>query len=81
MHTTKVLHKLFTQSIPSMHSFRRDPLLAAVDSLACGAMASVTSLGRGLAGYAYGKHKIKRMDRLLSNRPTFIKSDFQFIRS
>jgi hypothetical protein len=29
--------------------------------------ASVTSLGRGLAGNAYGKHKIKRMDRLLSN--------------
>jgi len=68
MHTTKVLHNLFTQSIPSMHSFRRDALLAAVDSLARGAMASVTSLGRGLAGYAYGKHKIKRMDRLLSNR-------------
>ena len=68
MHTTKVLHNLLTHSIPSIHSFRLDALLAAVDSLVHDAKASVTSLGRGLTGYAYGKHKIKRMDRLLSNR-------------
>jgi DDE family transposase len=68
MHTTKVLHNLLTLSIPSIHSFRLNALLAAVDSLVHGAKASVTSLVRGLTGYAYGKHKIKRMDRLLSNR-------------
>ena len=33
-------------------------------------MAPVTSLGQGLAGYAYGKHKIKRMDGLVQNHCT-----------
>jgi hypothetical protein len=33
-----------------------------------GAKATVTSLGRGLTGTAYDKHKIKRIDRLLSNQ-------------
>lgn len=42
--------------------------MAAVDSLARGAKASVTSLGRGLSRRKFDKHKIKRMDRLLSNR-------------
>ena len=68
MHTTTVLHKLLRQTLSSIHSVRLDALMAAVDSLARGAKASVTSLGRGLAGDTYGKHKIKRMDRLLSNR-------------
>ena len=36
-------------------------------SLTLGARATVTSLGRGLIGKAYDKHKIKRADRLLSN--------------
>jgi hypothetical protein len=67
MHTTKVLHKLLSNALPSIHSVRLGTLMAAVNSLVCGAKASVTSLGRGLAGNAYGKHKIKRMDRLLSN--------------
>ena len=67
MHTTKVLHQLLIHALPSIHSVRLDTLTAAVNSLVCGAKASVTSLGRGLAGNAYGKHKIKRMDRLLSN--------------
>jgi len=41
--------------------------LIAVQVLTEGAKASVTSLGRGLPGHAYDKHKIKRIDRLLSN--------------
>lgn len=68
MNTTAVLHKLLSQALSSIHAVRLDALMAAVDSLARGAKASVTSLGRGLAGEAYGKHKIKRMDRLLSNQ-------------
>ena len=67
MHTVKVLHKLLLQSVPSIHSVRLKALLAAVEALTHGAKASVTSLGRGLAGHVYDKHKIKRMDRLLSN--------------
>jgi len=68
MHTVNVLHKLLFQSIPSLHATRLRALMSAVQALTQGAKASVTSLGRGLAGKAYDKHKIKRMDRLLSNQ-------------
>ncbi len=68
MHTVAVLHKLLLQSVPAMHATRLNTLMAAVQTLTQGAKASVTSLGRGLAGSVYDKHKIKRMDRLLSNQ-------------
>ncbi len=68
MHTTSVLHNLFSNALPSIHSRSLKAVMVAVDSLARGAKASVTSLGRGLAGETFDKHKIKRMDRLLSNR-------------
>ncbi len=67
MHTVKVLHKLLVQSAPSIHATRLNSIIASVQSLAQGARATVTSLGRGLMGKAYDKHKIKRVDRLLSN--------------
>jgi len=67
MHTVKLLHKIFRQSVPSIHAVRLHTLMAAIQALTQGANASVTSLGRGLAGKVYDKHKIKRMDRLLSN--------------
>ena len=67
MHTTKVLHKLLHQSVPSIHASRLKIFLLAVQALTQGARATVTSLGRGLTGLAFDKHKIKRVDRLLSN--------------
>ena len=67
MHTTKVLHKLLYQSVPSIHASRLKILLLIVQALTHGARASVTAMGRGLRGSAYDKHKIKRVDRLLSN--------------
>jgi hypothetical protein len=67
MHTVKVLHKLLRQSVPAIHATRLMTLMAAVQALTRGANARVTSLGRGLCGQVYAKHKIKRMDRLLSN--------------
>ena len=67
MHTVKVLHKLLHQSVPSIHARRLDAVMATVQSVVYGARATVTSLGRGLSGKAYDKHKIKRVDRLLSN--------------
>ena len=67
MHTVAVLHKLLLQSVPAMHATRLNTFMAAVQALTQGAKASVTSLGRGLTGRVYDKHKIKRMDRLLSN--------------
>jgi len=67
MHTARVLHKLLAQSVPSIHAARLNSVIVAVQALAQGARATVTSLGRGLMGRAYDKHKIKRVDRLLSN--------------
>jgi hypothetical protein len=67
MHTTKVLHKLLYQSVPSMHATRLNTFLDVVQALTQGARATLTSLGRGLVGKTYDKHKIKRVDRLLSN--------------
>jgi len=67
MHTVKVLHKLLSQSVPSIHTARLKSFIATVQSLSHGASATVTSLGRGLFGLTYDKHKIKRVDRLLSN--------------
>jgi len=65
MRTTSVLHKLLAQSVP-IHAIRLNAAMAAVQALTHGATATVTSLGRHLVGSAYDKHKIKRMDRLLS---------------
>ncbi len=67
MHTVKVLHKLLRQSVPSIHAARLAAVMATVQSVLYGARITVTSLGRGLTGKAYDKHKIKRVDRLLSN--------------
>lgn len=68
MYTASVLHKLLIQSVPSIHSVRLNTLMVAVQALTTGAKAAVTSLSRGLTGRVYDKHKIKRMDRLLSNQ-------------
>lgn len=54
-----------------LHARRLNTFLTAVHALAHGAAATVTSLGRGLAGKVYDKHKIKRMDRLLSNQQLY----------
>ena len=67
MHTRSILSQFLQNVLPSIHAARFNVLIAAIEALACGAQARVTSLGRGLSGYAYPKHKIKRMDRLLSN--------------
>ncbi len=67
MRTTSILPKFLHNVLPSIHAAHLKVLIAAVEALACGAQARVTSLGLGLSGYTYPKHKIKRMDRLLSN--------------
>jgi len=67
MYALPLLHKLLSKRCSDIHSTRLNTCYAAVQALTNGAKASVTSLGRGLNGSAYDKHKIKRMDRLLSN--------------
>lgn len=75
MHTSAVLHKLLSQSVPSIHQVRLSSFVDTVDSLTRGTTACVTQLGRGLNGHSYDKHKIKRVDRLLSNRHLYQECD------
>lgn len=67
MYALPLLHKILRKQCPKIHSTRLSTCLIAVQALTEGAKAYLTSLGRGLPGHAYDKHKIKRMDRLLSN--------------
>lgn len=66
MHTLSVVRNLIVQAVP-IHATRLTALMAAIQALTLGAKARVTSLGRHVTGTAFDKHKIKRMDRLLSN--------------
>jgi hypothetical protein len=68
MYATSLLHKTLGQRCSDIHAARMNACCLAVQSLVEGAKATVTSLGRGLAGSAYDRHKIKRIDRLLSNQ-------------
>ena len=68
MHVHPILKKTMSLVTPDMHSRRRCALTDAIDSLLNGASATVTALGRGIASPAKEKHRIKRADRLLSNR-------------
>lgn len=68
MPTLGSMHALLAQGCAQMHVTRRRALLAVVEAALRGGALSLTSLGRALAGTAYVKHKIKRVDRLLGNR-------------
>ncbi len=64
---TYLLSNLIARTVP-MHAVRLRALMAAVQSvLSADVTATVTSIGRHLAGRVFAKHKIKRIDRLLSN--------------
>ena len=67
MYAIPLLHKTLSKRCPDIHAARMNTCCLAVQSLVVGAKATVTSLGRGLSGTTYDKHKIKRIDRLLSN--------------
>jgi hypothetical protein len=67
MYMLSALYNLLHGSAPSIYINRLWALMAAIQALTTGAQATVTSLGRDLAGPTFIKHKIKRIDRLLSN--------------
>lgn len=67
MHTSTVLQKFFQHSFPTVHAKRLRALQAAVDAVLVGAPVSVTGMGRHLQSRTRIKHKIKRVDRLVSN--------------
>lgn len=68
MRALRLLHKIVTNTVPSIHHYRLESLLKGVESLLTGSFLTVTALGRNLNSLALTKHNIKRMDRLLSNR-------------
>ena len=67
MHTSIVLQKFFFFFFPTVHAKRLRALHAAVDAVLVGAPVSVTGMGRHLQSRTRIKHKIKRIDRLVSN--------------
>lgn len=67
MHAMSLLHKVIGKRCGDIHATRLNTFFSIVVALTAGATASVTSLGRGLVGNTFDKHKIKRADRLLSN--------------
>jgi hypothetical protein len=62
-----ILRELLNSATPQMHALRCEAVVAMVSSALDGASLAVTSLGRGIEGEAYEKHRIKRADRLMSN--------------
>lgn len=71
MHASQILRQFIGEAVPQMHQARQNVLIDAVTSAVLGSALAVTSLGRGLSGHALEKHRIKRMDRLLSNSHLF----------
>ncbi|MEQ3659278.1 MAG: IS4 family transposase [Glaciecola sp.] len=68
MNERAILKNLLSIVTPRMHKVRRQALQECTNSLLNGAHASVTSIGRGIDSSSFEKHKIKRADRLLSNK-------------
>lgn len=67
MSASRVLHTHLEKSLPEIHICRLNAVNNAVDSLLHGGKLTVTSIGRNKQGSAKVKHKIKSIDRLLSN--------------
>ncbi|WP_042859788.1 IS4 family transposase [Dickeya sp. NCPPB 3274] len=71
MPASQVCHKFFSQSLNSLHQYRKNALLDMTVALTRGASLSLTSIGQYLPGSARVKHKIKRVDRHLSSERMF----------
>ena len=68
MRASALLRKVLVQGELVGHAIRLEALLKPIQALVDGAALSVTTLGRAIAGQAYEKHRIKRVDVLLSNQ-------------
>lgn len=68
MNVTRILKQTLDFVTPNMHKIRRTSLFTAIESTISGNSLSVTALGRNSSGKAKEKHRIKRVDRLCSNR-------------
>lgn len=68
MRAALLLQESLRKSLTFIHAYRWKALWVAVTALMCGGRLSLTELGRASAGPAYGKHRVKRICRLLGNR-------------
>ncbi len=68
MNVSRILASFIHNVTPMSHKTRRESLRSAVQSCIENQTLTVTGIGRGIAGKAKEKHRIKRADRLLSNR-------------
>jgi hypothetical protein len=68
MQAKQVLHKLLQKVCSGMHKARHTALFVNVMAALRGEVLTVTHLGRSITSEAKEKHRIKRADRLLSNR-------------
>ena len=69
MQAMMIVRRYLKTACASMHATRLTVLFVAVDALIHGGRLTVTGLGRAVRSTTTVKHTIKRMDRLLSNRP------------
>lgn len=67
MHARDLLYKLTLEGCPGIHRRRLQALAVVVDGLLRVRRLGVVAIGRGLAGVAAVKHRIKRVDRLIGN--------------
>ncbi len=67
MQAASFLHKFVSPALSIIHKTRREALIDSTDSLLNHGQLALTALGRHMRGAAKVKHKIKRVDRLLSN--------------
>ena len=68
MNVSRILANFIHNVTPISHKVRRESLRSAVQSCIENQTLTVTGIGRGIAGKTKEKHRIKRADRLLSNR-------------
>ena len=67
MHAIKFLHKNLRRSCPGIHLVRLEALLSGVVAVMRSRRLSIAGVGRALPPGVKAKHRIKRIDRLVSN--------------
>ena len=68
MHAEQLLHNQIQKECPTIHKYRLTSLFLGVKALLTGNRLSVTQLGRDLNYPTKARSRVKRFDRLLSNR-------------
>lgn len=67
MPALQLCHKFYDDTLSSLHSYRREGLIDATSAVINGASLNISSIAQHLPGRSTGKHKVKRVDRLLGN--------------